>query len=482
MNSTLLWTLISIQIAMGAFDTLYHHEFTERLAWRPSQGRELKLHAVRNFFYALIFIVLGCFEVYGWLAWLLIFILVVEVVITLMDFVEEDLSRKLPATERINHTLLALNYGAILVLAMPVLLEWATRDTGFATTQFGWRSVFALLSATGVGVFGLRDLLASYRSDRLLAKPAAPLVAVLPTRQHVLVTGATGFIGKRLCEALSLAGHNVTALVRDPASVSGFTMPIRIVTSLDHIHNSDNITAVVNLAGAPIAAKRWTERNKALFVSSRVDMTKALMTLMQRLDQKPGVFVSGSAIGWYGSRGDETLDENALSTDGFSHRLCAAWEGEASAAEKLGIRTVMLRIGIVLGTQGGALTSMLTPFEFGLGGPMGNGQHWMSWITRDDLVRLIAHCIAEPSLQGPVNATAPNPVRNGAFSAALAKALHRPAILPAPAQALILLLGELAEELLLSGQRVVPKKALASGFQFEHNVIDTAFKSMLGGT
>ena len=302
MTSTLLWTLISIQIAMGAFDKLYHHEFTERLAWRPSQGRELKLHAVRNFFYAFIFITLGWFEIYGGLAWGLIFILAVEVVITLMDFVEEDLSRKLPATERINHTLLALNYGAILVLAMPVLMEWAQQPTGFQQVSYGLRSYFALLSALGVAVFGLRDLLASYRSDRLLTKPAQDLVATLPSRQHILVTGASGFIGKRLCEALALAGHDVTALVRDPKSAADFTMPIRIVTNLDQIHSDALIDAVVNLAGAPIATSGWSEGNKASFMQSRIDVTKSVVALMQRIKVKPSVFISGSAIGWYGLR------------------------------------------------------------------------------------------------------------------------------------------------------------------------------------
>jgi uncharacterized protein len=481
MTSTLLWTLISIQIAMGAFDTLYHHEFTERLAWRPSQGRELKLHAVRNFFYAFIFITLGWFEVYGGLAWGLIFILVVEVVITLMDFVEEDLSRKLPATERINHTLLALNYGAILVLAMPVLLEWAQQQTGFQQVSYGLRSYFALLSALGVAVFGLRDLFASYRSDRLLAKPAQDLVATLPGHQHILITGASGFIGKRLCEALALAGHDVTALVRDPKSAANFTMPIRIVTSLDQIHADDLIDAVVNLAGAPIATSRWNERNKASFVQSRMDVTRSVVALMQRLRRKPSVLISGSAIGWYGLRDDTALDETATHQDCFTHDLCEAWEGAALAAEAMGIRTVLLRIGIVLGTQGGALTSMLTPFEFCLGGRMGHGQQWMSWISRDDLVRLIAHCINDIKLQGPVNATAPNPVRNAVFAQELAEALHRPAVFPVPAPVLRLMLGQFAEELLLGGQRIVPSKALASGFHFEHADIASAFASMLGG-
>jgi uncharacterized protein len=480
MNSYLLWTLISIQVAMGAFDTLYHHEFTERLAWRPSQGHELKLHAVRNFLYALIFVVLGWFEIYGLFAYALMAILAVEVIITLMDFVEEDLSRRLPATERINHTLLALNYGAILVLVLPMLFAWAQQETGFNVINYGLRSYFAVLSALGVAVFGLRDLLASYRSDRLLPAPAANLVSALPPRQRLLVTGATGFIGKRLCEALSLAGHDVTALVRNPKIASELQTPIEIVTSLDQIGEDRKFDVIINLAGAPIAAGRWTDNKKHSFIQSRLDVTEQVLGLVKRLGVKPEVLINGSAIGWYGLRGDEELTERDQSTDCFSHKLCAAWETCAAHATDLGLRTVYLRIGIVLGTQGGALTSMLTPFEFGLGGPMGNGKQWMSWITRDDLVRLMAHCITEKNISGPVNATAPNPVQNNAFVKSLAHGLRRPALFRVPAFVLRLLMGQLANELLLGGQRVLPAKAVASGFKFQNSEIDSAFNSILG--
>ena len=482
MNSYLLWSLIMIQIVMGAFDTLYHHEFTERLAWRPSQGHELKLHAIRNFLYALIFIVLGCFEVYGLIAYILIGVLAIEVVITLMDFVEEDMSRRLPATERINHTSLALNYGAILVLALPVLLTWAQRETGFVSIHYGLRSYMALLSAIGVAVFGLRDLLASFRSDRLVPGPAAGLVAAMAPRQQVLVTGATGFIGKRLCEALSAAGHDVTALVRNPKLAGELSTPIEIVTNLNQIASDRKIDVIMNLAGAPIAAGRWTDSKKRQIIDSRLTVTKAVLSLVKRLETKPNVLVNGSAIGWYGLRGDKELTETDQYTKCFSHELCAAWEECAADATALGLRTIFLRTGIVLGTQGGAMTSMLTPFEFGLGGPMGSGRQWMSWITRDDLVRLIAHCLANRNISGPVNGTAPNPVRNGEFVARLAHALHRPAIFRVPAIFLRLLMGEFAEELLLGGQRVLPAKALASGFTFLHPELGPAFDEILGNT
>ncbi len=188
---------------MGAFDTLYHHELTERLPWRTSQQHELALHAVRNLLYAALFLVLGFFETHGVWALLVVAVLAIEVVITLMDFVEEDLSRKLPASERINHTLLALNYGAILALLLPVLIRWSRQPAAIVPVTYGYWSGLAALAALGVLLFGLRDFAASRRARRLVPGDAAALMAALPGRQHVLVTGATGFIGQRLVDALS---------------------------------------------------------------------------------------------------------------------------------------------------------------------------------------------------------------------------------------------------------------------------------------
>ena len=199
--TSLLWILIAIQVAMGVFDTFYHHELTERLAWRPSQRYELQLHSLRNLLYALLFLVLGWLEVHGILAMLIIAVLAAEIVITLMDFVEEDMSRKLPASERINHTLLAINYGAILVLLLPVLIGWAGQPTGVELAYAGWLSVIAAAAAMGAALCGLRDFAASKRLSRMVCAPAASLVEKLPARQTVLVTGATGFIGSRLVAA-----------------------------------------------------------------------------------------------------------------------------------------------------------------------------------------------------------------------------------------------------------------------------------------
>jgi uncharacterized protein (TIGR01777 family) len=477
--TTFLWILIAIQIVMGVFDTFYHHELTERLAWRPSQRYELQLHALRNMLYAFLFLVLGWLEVYGIFAMLVIAVLVAEIVITLMDFVEEDMSRKLPASERINHTLLAINYGAILVLLLPVLISWAMLPTGITSAYTGLLSIVAAASAAGAALCGVRDFLASKRLARMTSVPAASLVEKLPARQTVLITGATGFIGSRLVASLTAAGHQVIALVRNPANADMLPPPISLITSLDQVPADSKIDAVVNLAGEPIGNGLWTEAKRRKILESRINMTGDVVSLIARLDRKPMVLVSGSAIGWYGLWQDQVLTESAKSHACFSHELCDAWENAARPAADHGVRVACLRIGLVLGTDGGFITRMLTPFEFGLGGPLGSGKQWMSWIERDDLVRLIAHVIAKTDLSGPINATAPIPVTNLKFTEELSRRLHRPAVFRIPAALLRRVGGDFANELLLGGQRVLPNKALMNGFKFRHETLRSAFEAIL---
>ena len=479
MTSTLLWTLIAVQIALGAFDTLYHHELTERLAWRASQRRELKLHGVRNLFYALLFALFGFTQVHGVLAAAVIAVLAAELVITLWDFVEEDISRKLPASERVTHTLLALNYGAILMLLLPVLIGWMGEDTAVVAASYGWWSVFAGVAAIGVAVFGVRDLHAAARLARLAPKPAAALVTALPPRRRMLVTGATGFVGARLVEGLAAAGHDVIVLTRRAEKALNLRPPFRLVTDLDQVASDTRIDAIVHLAGEPVSGGLWTKARRRAIIESRVSLAHGLTRLIARLQARPQVLIGASAIGWYGLHDDEELDETAEPRPCFSHESCAIVERETAKAASYGVRVVSLRIGLVLGTEGGLLARLLLPFEFGLGGPIGSGRQWMSWIARDDLVRLIAHAIVTPSLEGPVNATAPRPVRNAEFGRALGAALHRPAVMPLPAF-LLRLLGDFGKELLLGGQCVIPKKAMASGFAFHYPTLPAALASMLG--
>lgn len=474
-----LWTLLALQIVMGGFDTLFHHELTERLAWRPSQKAELRLHGVRNLIYAALFLLIAWAEPKGLLAIAIGGLLVVEVIITLTDFVEEDRTRRLPASERVTHTLLALNYGAILALLAPRLIEWAGQPTGLATVSHGLWSLMASVAAVGVCLFGLRDLAASGRSERLVQPPAAAMGRELPGRRHILITGATGFIGRRLVAALAGAGHEVTALVRSPAT-AGLPAPVRIVTDLSQIAHDARIDGVINLAGEPISDGFWTLAKRRRILLSRLKVTREVRRLIARLETPPEVLVSGSAIGWYGLRDDAPLDETGDSRPCFSHRLCHAWEKAAAPVEALGVRVVTVRIGLVLGVEGGMLSRLLTPFEFGLGGPMGAGRQWMSWIALDDCVRMILHAVAERRVAGPLNAVAPEAVTSRVFAHTLGKALGRPALLVAPALPLQLALGDFADELLLGGQRILPAKALATGFRYRHPSLDGALRAIVG--
>ncbi|MBL8256764.1 MAG: TIGR01777 family oxidoreductase [Pseudoxanthomonas mexicana] len=293
---------------------------------------------------------------------------------------------------------------------------------------------------------------------------------------HVLLTGGTGFIGRALCLHLLQTGHTLSVLTRDPVHArTRVPASVRLVTSLD---DARDVEAVVNLAGEPLMAGRWNATRKAEFRASRLGTTQALIAWMARQSLRPRVLVSGSAIGYYGPRNDEALDESAAPGDDFAAQLCRDWETAAMQAEGLDVRTCRVRTGIVLGTDGGALAKMLPPFRLGVGGPMGDGRQWMSWIHRDDLVRMIAWLLDSDRAGGAYNGAAPMPVSNRDFARALGKALRRPAVLPTPSFVLKAGFGEMAQ-LLLTGQRVLPAHALAEGFEFGFPTLEAALTDLL---
>ena len=296
----------------------------------------------------------------------------------------------------------------------------------------------------------------------------------------ILVTGGSGFIGGHFCRQATELGWTVIVLTRtSKAAAKKLPSTVRCIEHLSDLDTHQPIEIILNLAGQPLAEGRWTAERKQRFVDSRVDTTNQLYEYFSVQEIKPRVMISGSAIGYYGSS-DKLLDETEPSGDGFPERLCFNWEASAKQFERLGCRVCYLRTGIVLGQQG-ALAKMLPAFKLALGGPIGDGKQWMSWIHIEDMIRLILYCINSDNLAGPVNATAPNPVTNRVFSKTLGAALHRPAIFAMPAPVVRLLFGEMGEALLLQGQPVVPKKLQDSGFEFTYPQLSEALRQLIGG-
>ena len=290
---------------------------------------------------------------------------------------------------------------------------------------------------------------------------------------NILITGGTGFIGSALCSRLLEEGNNkIVVLSRSPERIKP---PIKAIADLNSLKDSDIFDVVVNLAGEPIANKRWSKKQQHRIISSRIDVTERLISYFKKSENKPKLLISGSAIGYYGiGKTDNVIEEKEYGDNSFSSELCQKWEAVALKAEKLGVRTCLLRTGIVLGKKEGALSKLLLPFKMGLGGRIGNGEQWMSWIHIDDLVGIILYCINHDDLIGAVNGTSPAPVTNQEFTEALGMILNRPIIFPMPAIVVKILMGKMGEELLLSGKRIIPKKVLDSGYIFEYKTLKKA--------
>lgn len=291
----------------------------------------------------------------------------------------------------------------------------------------------------------------------------------------ILITGASGLIGAALQNYFP-AGYEVRALNRGNREAG---KPYWDISAGAIDFAGFEPEAVIHLAGENIAAGRWTDSRKSRILDSRVAGTRLLVDYLLKMENKPHTLLSGSAIGYYGLRGDEKLDEDSAPGEGFVTDVCIPWEAESKPAAEAGMRLVNLRTGVVLSKHGGALTKMLLPFKMGLGGRIGNGHQYMSWISIDDMVNAVDFVLRDESISGPVNMTAPNPVTNTEFTRALGQALHRPTLFPMPAFAATMLFGEMAEELLLGGARVIPKKLLDNGFKFRHPQIVQALAAVL---
>ena len=301
---------------------------------------------------------------------------------------------------------------------------------------------------------------------------------------RVVIAGGSGFLGLSLAQRLSAEGHDVLILTRRSDFMAG-NGGVRAMTWTPHgeaggwASEIDGAGAVVNLAGESIGAKRWTAARKQRILESRLLATRSMVAAIRRAAVPPSVLVNGSAVGYYGPHGDEIVTEETRAGGDFLAHVCVQWEAEAERASSDRTRVVCMRTGLVLEKSGGALPQMLPPFRFGAGGPLGTGHQYWPWIHRDDWMALVRWTLQSPSVSGPVNATAPKPVTNREFAAALGRAIRRPALIPMPAFALRLILGEMAEGLLLSGQRAVPQRAERGGFTFRYPRVDEALQAVL---
>jgi uncharacterized protein (TIGR01777 family) len=482
---SLLAVLLVTQILLGGFDNLWHHELSERLPGKREARVEVALHSGRELCYALLFAGLAWWEWHGAWAAAVVALLVIEVCVTLADFVVEDRTRRLPTTERVLHTVLAINFGAMLAVLAPTLLAWAQLPTALARIDYGFASWLLTAAAAGVLAWSVRNALAARRH---FAAPTWQRRGLRPRRnaepKTVLVTGATGFIGSKLVYRLVSRGDGVIVHARNAAKAADLFGPhVDIVTDLELVPSETRIDAVINLAGEPIAGAPWTRRRRALLLESRLGVTRALLALVERLAVKPTTWINASAVGYYGARdGDEALNEKCGAGKGFQAELCRRWEETAARAAEHGVKVSALRIGVVLSGDGGALPALARPVRLLAGTLLGTGRQWFSWIHIDDLLDLISFVLAEKTLAGPVNATAPKPVRHDELMRTIASTLRRP-LWPVriPASILRFGLGELAE-LFVDGQRVTPDRLLALKFRFRFATLEAALEQALAST
>jgi uncharacterized protein (TIGR01777 family) len=470
--------VLAVQGLLGALDNLLHHELEARLPSRRGARRELLLHACREAIYGLLFVALAWTQWEGALAWVIVGLLGVEVVITILDFLEEDRTRSLPPFERVLHTVLAVSYGTFLATFAPEIIAWASRPTAITFADHGLLSVILTAYAGPVLIWSARNALAA-RALRRRISYAVRSRGRTHSGRTVLVTGATGFLGRGVVRALLAEGAHVIVLTRDMrAARSDLGPSVLALDRLDALPHTTIIDGVVNLAGAPILGGLWTARRKRTLLNSRLDVTWHVIRLIDRLERKPEVLVNASAIGYYGVRDDTPLDEEAALGRGFQADLCHAWEEAAMSATALGVRTVALRFGLVFGRDGGVAPILLRAAALGLGARIGTGRQIVSWVHYHDAVSMIMFAMNTPALTGVVNATSPSSLTQGELAARMSEGFSGRVRLVVPSILLRWVLGELAE-LVVDGQNAKPVKALAAGFHFRYPDFGAALTELI---
>ena len=295
----------------------------------------------------------------------------------------------------------------------------------------------------------------------------------------ILITGASGLVGTATANALRSDGHKVARFVRPSGNAGPGDVHWDPMAATVDVAAMEGADALIHLSGERIGEGRWTQERKNVLRDSRLGSTRVLVDAVANLQRRPRVFLAASAIGYYGDRGDELLMESSTNGTGFLAQLARDWEAESLRAQSLGIRTVLLRFGMILSAHGGALPKMLTPFKLGLGGRLGSGRQWISWLALEDVIGAIRATLIDERFSGPINVVAPNPVQNADFTRALASALRRPALFPAPGFALRLALGAMADELLLASQRVQPQRLIELGFPFRYPDLESALRAIV---
>lgn len=486
--------LLVAQGLMGAYDTIYHHELRAALPQQTSAIVELKIHAMRGLLYGVVFISVAWFIFGGAWFWVFFTLVFVEICLSLWDFLVEDRDRQLPWSERVLHTLLAINGGAAFGLLATQGPYWLALPNELFVQTHGWLTLVLSLFGIGVALSGVRDACAARHLQKQAkrseeknfpsyVRPDKPL--------SILITGGTGFIGQHLIQHWLPLGHRITVLTRRHILAARlFKGKVRTVQSLHELHAHDTFEVIVNLAGAPILTTRWTEVGKALLRKSRINLTQELVEWIQNATHKPKVFLTGSAIGYYGHPGEDgmpALNETRTHQKCFISELCQAWESAAQPAQTV-TQLIVLRLGLVLGLQH-ALPAMLIPIQLGVGGKIGSGNQWFSWIHIDDVVRAIDFLMADAlktdlptssSYASPArtyNLVAPNAVRQQDFAKLAARIHRRPIGFGIPERLLKFFLGE-RSSLLLKSQRVKPQRLLEAGFSFAFPELETALNDL----